>query len=97
MIMLYLIPIFLAAALTGLFFFGGLRYSTGKMIRSTCPWAWALGSFIIRTGVGMTVLYVLAGNSVIRWLVCLAGFLAGRTAIMRDARQKEVRHATEPR
>lgn len=93
--MIYIIVTFFAGLLAGVFFFGTLHYSVGKMLASKNAWLWALGGFLIRMGVMMLVLFFAAGSDMFRWVAGLAGILVARTLVFWWTKQKEVRHAAE--
>lgn len=96
--MLEFIGIFIIALATGIFFFAGLRYSVGKMIRSRYAPVWAAGSFLIRTGITLGVFYWLSAGSAVRLLVCMIAFIAAKGLVTRSMRRPNHRggdHATE--
>lgn len=94
--MLYGTGIFFAATATGLFFFGGLRYTVNKLMTSKFAWGWAMASFAVRMSVSGVVLYAMARNNAGQWGIGLAGMLAGRMLVLRFTRQKKAVYAPEP-
>lgn len=80
--MLGILFIFLTALATGIFFFAGLHYSVGKIVRSRYAAVWAAGSFLIRTGITLGVFYWLAAGSIGRLLVCTGAFLMAKALVM---------------
>lgn len=88
--MLQLIEIFIIALATGVFFFAGLRYSVGKMVRSRYAAIWAAGSFLVRTGVTLAVFYWLSAGSAERLLLCVAAFTVARFGVARLTRSTGV-------
>ncbi|HLZ87640.1 MAG TPA: ATP synthase subunit I [Puia sp.] len=93
--MAYIAGTFFAGLLGGFFFFGGLRYSVGKMLTSAYGWLWALGGFVIRMVGCLALLYFSAGSDAVRWLAGLAGMMVARTLILRFTKAMEVCHAAK--
>ena len=79
--------IYLLVAITGLFlgifFFGGLWWTTRKGVSSKYPVIWFLGSIVIRLGVTILVLYYVSQHHWERMLICLAGFIIARYIVLR--------------
>ena len=69
--------------LLGLFFFGGLWWTTKKGLLSKTPALWFLTSLFVRIGIVIIVFYYLSRGHWERALICLIGFIIARTIIMR--------------
>ncbi|ODS84146.1 MAG: hypothetical protein ABS46_04485 [Cytophagaceae bacterium SCN 52-12] len=74
--------VFIAGILSGILFFGGLWYTVRKGVRLRNPFFLFSGSFIIRTAVVMAVFYYISDGSWQRILICTAGFVAARFAVI---------------
>ena len=78
-----LAPAFLAGALLGTFFFGGLWWTVQKGISSERPALWFLGSLLLRTGVVLAGIYFVAQAHWSRLAACLLGFVVARFVVVR--------------
>jgi F1F0 ATPase subunit 2 len=74
---------FLAGALLGVFFFGGLWWTVQKGITSATPAIWFLGSLLLRTGIVLGGFYLAAQGHWSRLVACLVGFLIARVIVMK--------------
>jgi len=92
-----------AGMLLGAIFFGGLWWTVRKGVASSRPALWFVGSSVLRTGVVLAGLYVVAGGSWQRLLLCLLGFLVARFIVTwltpppiaaSEARTADARHAS---
>lgn len=103
-IVIYCLVLF-AGFLLGIFFFGGLWWSTRKAITSKFPVLWFVGSLLIRLSVTVLVIYFVSRNHWERMLLCLLGFVIARAVIIRITKNivqsgstvKEVNYENEPR
>ena len=75
--------------LLGLFFFGGLWWTTKKGLLSKTPALWFLTSLFVRIGIVIIVFYYLSRGHWERALICLIGFIIARTVIMRITQVKD--------
>ena len=75
--------------LLGLFFFGGLWWTTKKGLLSKTPAQWFLTSLFVRIGIVIIVFYYLSRGHWERALICLIGFIIARTIIMRITQIKD--------
>ena len=66
----------------GSIFFGGLWWTVRKGATSPQPALWFFGSLLLRMTVTMTGFYLIGGHHWERWLLCLAGFVMARFAVM---------------
>jgi F1F0 ATPase subunit 2 len=89
-----------AGLLLGTIFFCSLWWTVRKGMASSRPAVWFVGSFVLRTVVVLAGVYLVAGESWQRLLLCLLGFLVARLFVIRLTRQPsglgtraEVRHA----
>ena len=92
-----------AGLLLGAIFFGGLWWTVSKGMASSRPALWFIGSLVLRTGVVLAGLYVVAGGAWQRLLMCLLGFVVARFIVTwltpppiaaPKARTAEARHAS---
>ena len=100
---LSLLMAWMAGAVLGAFFFGGLWWTIRKGILSDRPALWFFGSFLLRMTVVMAGFYLIACDN--RWqriVICLVGFIMSRLIVtwLTRARgqdsplpSKEARHA----
>ena len=75
--------------LLGLFFFGGLWWTTKKGLLSKTPALWFLTSLFVRIGIVIIAFYYLSRGHWERALICLIGFIIARTIIMRNTQIKD--------
>jgi len=75
--------------LLGLFFFGGLWWTTKKGLLSKTPALWFLTSLFVRIGIVIIAFYYLSRGHWERALICLIGFIIARTIIMRITQIKD--------
>ena len=79
-----IIPVILIVGiLLGIFFFGGLWWTTKRGLVSKYPALWFLGSLLIRIGITVTMFYFISRDHWERALFCLVGFIIARSIIMR--------------
>ena len=78
---LILMLAWIAGALLGVFFFGGLWWTIRKGISSTRPAFWFFGSLLLRMCVILVGFYVVSRGHWNRLLTCLLGFIMARTMI----------------
>ena len=74
---------FLAGALLGAFFFGGLWWTVQKGVTSEAPALWFLGSLLLRTSLILAGFYVAAQGHWSRLVACLLGFLVARIVVVK--------------
>ena len=65
----------------GAFFFGGLWWTVRKGTACRRPGLLFLGSFLLRTGIALAGLYLVAGGDWARLLACLVGFILARPVV----------------
>jgi F1F0 ATPase subunit 2 len=73
----------LAGSVIGLFYFGGLWWTVGRLVRSPRPALWSVTSFWIRTVVSVSVFYLVTGGHPERLLLALFGFMLVRIFMVR--------------
>ena len=79
-----IIPVILIVGiLLGIFFFGGLWWTTKRGLVSKYPALWFLGSLLIRIGITVTMFYFISRDHWERALFCLVGFIIARSIILR--------------
>lgn len=80
-------PLLLAAMLAGfglgLFFFGGLWWTTQRVAVVRSPGVFVLVSFVGRTLVTLLGFYLIMGGSWQRLVLCTAGFILARVFLVR--------------
>jgi F1F0 ATPase subunit 2 len=76
----------LAGIAVGALFFGGLWWTTKKILAPGQPALWFVGSFLVRVSVTLAVFYVVAQGDWQRLLICLLGFLLARIVVIRLTR-----------
>ena len=81
----------IAGFLLGVFFFGGLWWTTKKGIHSKSPALWFMGSLVLRLGITITGFYFISQNHLERILICLLGFLVARVVVTRFAKMPEIK------
>ena len=74
---------FLAGALLGVFFFGGLWWTVQKGVTSETPALWFLGSLLLRTSLILAGFYLAAQGHWSRLAASLFGFLIARLIIVK--------------
>ena len=78
-----LVLAFVAGALLGGFFFGGLWWTVQKGIESERPALWFLGSLLLRTGAILAGFYIVSQGHWSRLVACLLGFLIARVIVVK--------------
>ena len=78
-----LVLAFLAGALLGVVFFGGLWWTLQKGLTSETPARWFLGSLLFRTGLILAGFYLAAQGHWSRLVACLLGFLIARLIVVK--------------
>ncbi len=78
--------VLLAGVALGLFFFGGLWWTTRLGLASPRPVLWFVGSLLVRVLVTLAVIYAVCGDQWQRQLLCLLGFWLGRVVVLRRTR-----------
>jgi F1F0 ATPase subunit 2 len=78
----------LAGAVLGAIYFGGLLMTVSRVLLTGRPALWVLGSFVLRIAVALSGFYVVADGDWQRLLACLLGFVMARQLLT---------HLTRPR
>lgn len=86
---LIIIAVSITGFLLGIFFFGGLWWTTQKGIQSKSPALWFLCSLLIRMGIAISVFYFLSRDHWDRTLIALVGFMVARGIIIRLTKARE--------
>ncbi|AKB12503.1 F1/F0 ATPase, subunit 2 [Methanosarcina thermophila] len=86
---LNLVSALAAGFLLGAFFFGGLWWTVQRGLSSRRPALWFLGSLLLRTGISVAGFYLASGGHLERLLICLFGFFAMRSVVLRITRLQE--------
>ncbi len=86
---LTLMAAFATGVLLGAIFFGGLWWTIQKGIVSKRPALWFFGSLLLRMGMVLAGLYLVARGSWERLAVCLLGFFIARLFVTRLVRAVE--------
>ena len=99
----YMILAFIVGLLLGTIFFGGLWLTVRKLVISKIPALWVLGSFILRVSITLIGFYYISSGSWQRLLICVAGFIIARFAVIHFTKlseekqvllKKEISHET---
>lgn len=69
--------------LAGGLYFGGLWWTTRRILQSRRPAVFLLASYLVRASLTLALFYVFMDSSGLKLLVCLAGFLLMRQALTR--------------
>jgi F1F0 ATPase subunit 2 len=96
---LMLLVAWVAGALLGGFFFGGLWWTIRQGILSEWAAVWFLGSLLIRMAVTLAGFYMVYANHWQRLVLCLAGFVMARllvTWLTRPAENNQTCPKLEP-
>ena len=62
----------------GAIFFGGLWWTVNHALSSRQPVLWLIGSKLLRMGIALGGFYLVGGERLERWLLCLLGFVLAR-------------------
>lgn len=73
----------LLGILVGLAFFGSLRWVVSRLPGARAPGLWVAGSATVRVGLVVLAFYLIGQGQWQRMVAALAGFLIGRTVILR--------------
>lgn len=78
-----------AGAMLGGIFFGGLWLTVRQLLTTDHPALWVLGSFLLRSATAMGGFHLVAGDSWLRLLACLLGFVMARQLVKHLTRSHE--------
>ncbi|MGP0066527.1 MAG: ATP synthase subunit I [Isosphaeraceae bacterium] len=92
---LALLLAFLAGALLGVFFFGGLWWTVQKGVKSETPALWFLGSLLLRTSLILAGFYVAAQGHWSRLVACILGFLFARAIVVKRLTRAPAQEPTQ--
>ena len=81
-----------AGALLGILFFGGLWWTIRLGLSSRQPSLWFFGSMVLRTGIVLSGFYFVLGDSWMRLLAGLLGFVIARFSVTRFTRLAQQRN-----
>lgn len=81
-----------AGFLLGVFFFGGLWWTTKKAVLSKLPALWFLISLFVRLGITISVIYFISREHWQRMLICLLGFIIARMIVIRLTKITETKN-----
>ncbi len=79
---IYMLLVFTAGLVLGIFFFGGLWLTVKNAVISQRPALWFIGSFLIRVTITLTGFYYLSQGSWKNLLISVSGFIIARTIII---------------
>ncbi|ABM02323.1 conserved hypothetical protein [Psychromonas ingrahamii 37] len=77
-----LLPLLLAGAVLGVIFFAGLCWTVQRGIKSAHPGRWFFGSFLLRTAVALSGIYLLTDGQWPKLLACMLGFIGARIVVI---------------
>jgi F1F0 ATPase subunit 2 len=75
---LTLVLAWVAGAMLGVMFFGGLWWTVRKGVASQRPAVWFFVSLLVRMSLALSGMYVVSGGHWERLLLCLLGFVMSR-------------------
>lgn len=84
---------FSAGVFLGAIFFGGLWWTIKRGLSSQQAALWFFGSSLLRTGITVMGMYLIAREDWRRWLACVLGFVLARHLIQRLTRTAELPRA----
>ncbi len=76
----------LAGIVIGMVFFGGLWWTTKKILAPGQPALWFIGSFLVRMSIALAGFYLIAQGVWQRLLICVLGFFIARVMVIRSTR-----------
>lgn len=76
----------LAGIALGTVFFGGLWWTTKKILAPGQPAVWFIGSFLVRMSIALAGFYLIAHSAWQRLLICVIGFFIARMMVIRFTR-----------
>ncbi len=81
--MIPLLGALFAGGVLGTVFFAGLWWTVRQGTVSKSPALWFFASLLVRMGIVLSGIYFVAGDSLLRLLACLLGFILARFIVMR--------------
>ncbi len=90
---LTLVLAWMAGAMLGAMFYGGLWWTVRRGVASRRPALWFLGSQLVRMSLALTGMYIVSGGHFSRLLLCLLGFVMARLVVTSVARSPAEPHA----
>ena len=72
----------LLGLVAGIIFFGGLRWTTIKVVTSRYPSVFVIGSFFIRTILTLSLLFITTQHSLIDLLIAISSFTLVRLILV---------------
>ena len=79
----------IVGTILGCFYFVGLWLTVQKVVKSSHPALWMMGSLIFRTAIVLFGFYSVSKGDPYRLLFCLMSFVTSRFVILRITREKE--------
>lgn len=90
---LTLVLAWVAGAMLGAMFFGGLWWTVRQGVASQRPAVWFVVSLLLRMSLALAGIYVVSGGHWERLLLCLLGFVMSRFLVTWLTRPSEEHHA----
>jgi F1F0 ATPase subunit 2 len=90
--------VWVAGAVLGAIFFGGLWWTVRKCVSSQQPARWFLASLLLRMSLTLAGFYLVSGGHWERLLLCLLGFVMARllvTRLIRPSGENQTRETQE--
>ena len=81
----------IAGILLGIFFFGGLWWTTKRGLLSKTPALWFLTSLFIRLVITISAFYFISHDHWEKALICLVGFIVARRIVVRFTAVQEIK------
>jgi F1F0 ATPase subunit 2 len=88
-----LAPPLAEGVLIGVLFFGSLWWTVRKGLSSQRPALWFFFSMLARMSVALTGFYLVGGENLERWLLCLLGFILARYVVQHGSRARQAGYA----
>jgi F1F0 ATPase subunit 2 len=91
----FIFLVFGAGIVLGIFFFGGLWWTTRRALHSKHPALWFIGSLFVRVSITMAGFYYVTNQKFEFIMVCLLGFILARALITKYTQIPELKHNQE--
>ena len=79
----------ISGSILGLLYFAGLWLTVQKVVSSSHPALWIMGSLLFRTALVLLGFYYVSGGNLYRLILCLVSFITSRFVVLRITRERE--------